>query len=307
MIHDARIVPIGTAADRVLRRRGGWGIPAGRYQGETLIVESVNFNGVNDVRGSDTGCDSSSGSAGRTPIRCATSSPSTIRPPSPPWTAVLPMTRSNDRLFDTRCHEGNYALMNILRGARAQERVSSRQSQSYSFLTHRPRRGALPAPSSALQLDALYEVPMECELFGGRILMCKPTNGSATTMSSAPHYFLTRGSDSNLSSLLMTVFVASATAACGKSQGAAQASGRETAARPVKTEAVRQEAVHRARSRRDAGRRGRGHGFVPGRGIVRRVLADLGDAVQAGQPLVELDREKLQYSLDQQRPRSPAR
>jgi len=36
-------------------------------------------------------------------------------------------------------------------------------------------------------------------------------------------------------------------------------------------------------------------------GVVRRVLADLGDRVAAGQPLVELDREKLQYNLDQQR------
>jgi hypothetical protein len=32
------------------------------------------------------------------------------------------MTRSVDRLFEYGCHEGNYALMNILRGARAQER-----------------------------------------------------------------------------------------------------------------------------------------------------------------------------------------
>jgi len=36
-------------------------------------------------------------------------------------------------------------------------------------------------------------------------------------------------------------------------------------------------------------------------GTVSRILADLGDRVQAGQPLVELDREKPQYSLDQQR------
>ena len=100
----------------------------------------------------------------------------------------------------------------------------------------------------------------------------------------------------------MLVVVASATAACGKSEGAAQARGREAPARPVKTEAVRQEAVHRIVE-------------VVGtlaaedevtvssqvEGIVRRVLADLGDAVKADQPLVELDHEKLQYNLDQQR------
>lgn len=36
-------------------------------------------------------------------------------------------------------------------------------------------------------------------------------------------------------------------------------------------------------------------------GVVRRVLADLGDRVKSGQVLIELDREKLQYNLDQQR------
>src|SRR5262245_61350017 len=36
-------------------------------------------------------------------------------------------------------------------------------------------------------------------------------------------------------------------------------------------------------------------------GVVRRVLADLGDRVASGQTLIEIDREKLQYSLDQQR------
>jgi RND family efflux transporter MFP subunit len=121
-------------------------------------------------------------------------------------------------------------------------------------------------------------------------------------MSIATHHLLTRGirPASSLSSFLLVVVAASA--ACGKSEGTAQARGREPAARAVKTEAVRQEAVHRTVE-------------VVGtlaaedevtvssqvEGIVRRVLADLGDAVKAEQPLVELDHEKLQYNLDQQR------
>lgn len=90
-------------------------------------------------------------------------------------------------------------------------------------------------------------------------------------------------------------------AACSKSESA-QARGRDASARPVKTEPVRQEMVHRAvevvgtlaaedevvlSSEADA--------------TVSRILADLGDRVKAGQVLVELDREKRQYSLDQQR------
>ena len=90
-------------------------------------------------------------------------------------------------------------------------------------------------------------------------------------------------------------------AACSKSESA-QARGRDASVRSVKTEPVRQEMVHRAvevvgtlaaedevmlSSEADA--------------TVSRILADLGDRVTAGQVLVELDREKRQYSLDQQR------
>lgn len=83
---------------------------------------------------------------------------------------------------------------------------------------------------------------------------------------------------------------------------AEQAGGPKQAAKTVKTEMVRQESVRRTLE-------------VVGTlaaedqvtvssevdGVVRRVLTDLGDRVKAGQALVEIDREKLQYNLDQQR------
>ena len=42
-----------------------------------------------------------------------------------PWTVRLPMTRTGDELFEFACHEGNYSLPNILRGARFEERAST--------------------------------------------------------------------------------------------------------------------------------------------------------------------------------------
>jgi RND family efflux transporter MFP subunit len=92
-----------------------------------------------------------------------------------------------------------------------------------------------------------------------------------------------------------------AAGACGKTE-TAQARGAEPKPKTVQTEAVRAESVRRVVE-------------VVGtlaaedevtissqaEGIVRRVLADLGDAVKADQPLIELDHEKLQYSLEQQR------
>jgi membrane fusion protein, multidrug efflux system len=97
------------------------------------------------------------------------------------------------------------------------------------------------------------------------------------------------------------VVIAVTTAGC--SDSSAESTGKpKQAAKSVKTEAVRQESVRRTLD-------------VVGTlaaedqvtvssevdGVVRRVLADLGDRVASGQPLVELDREKLQYNLDQQR------
>jgi hypothetical protein len=38
-----------------------------------------------------------------------------------PWTAVLPMRRTSEQLYEFACHEGNYSLPNMLRGARAEE------------------------------------------------------------------------------------------------------------------------------------------------------------------------------------------
>ena len=92
-----------------------------------------------------------------------------------------------------------------------------------------------------------------------------------------------------------------AAAGCSKTD-TAQARGRDTSAKPVKVDVVREETVQRAvelvgtlaavdqvtiSSEAD--------------GKVSRILADLGDPVKAGQPLIQIDREKQQYNVDQQR------
>jgi RND family efflux transporter MFP subunit len=101
--------------------------------------------------------------------------------------------------------------------------------------------------------------------------------------------------------LAMLCTMALVTSGCADSS-AEQDGGSKEALKAVKTDAVRQESVRRTLE-------------VVGTlaaedqvtvssevdGVVRRVLADLGDRVRAGQSLVELDPEKLQYNLDQQR------
>jgi RND family efflux transporter MFP subunit len=89
---------------------------------------------------------------------------------------------------------------------------------------------------------------------------------------------------------------------CSKSTTSAQANGRESAAKAVETEAVRREDVNRTVN--VSGTLAAENEVTISsqvEGVVSRILADLGDRVSAGQLLVELDREKLQYNLDQQK------
>jgi RND family efflux transporter MFP subunit len=91
------------------------------------------------------------------------------------------------------------------------------------------------------------------------------------------------------------------TAACSKSESA-QARGRDQAAKPVKVEAVKEESIHR--SVEVVGTLAAVDEVTvsaEAEGRVSRILADLGDRVQSGQALVELDREKPEYNLDQQK------
>jgi hypothetical protein len=123
MIHDARIVPIGASAPARLDVPRWLGEPRGRWEGATLVVESLHFNGINDVRGSDMQLHLTERftRADRDTLlyEFTVDNPTAFESP---WTAVLPMTRSDDRIFEYACHEANYALMDILRGARAGEK-----------------------------------------------------------------------------------------------------------------------------------------------------------------------------------------
>jgi hypothetical protein len=41
-----------------------------------------------------------------------------------PWTAVIPMSRSEEPMYEFACHEGNHAMVGILAGARAKEKAA---------------------------------------------------------------------------------------------------------------------------------------------------------------------------------------
>jgi len=121
-VHDARIVRIGgTHAPPAVRLWLGDSI--GRWEGDTLVVDTTNFTEKSHFRGS--------GPRLHVVERFTRTSPETIRyqvtvddPETweTSWSAEIPFTASSERIFEYACHEGNYSMTNVLRGARAEEK-----------------------------------------------------------------------------------------------------------------------------------------------------------------------------------------
>ena len=125
MIHDARIVPID-ARPPLDDAIGLWsGSSRGHWDGDTLVVETRNFNGL-------TKSFSSFGTSERKVLteRFTRFDPYTVNyeftidDPSTftdTFTAIVPMTRVAGEVHEYACHEGNYGLENTLVGARVEE------------------------------------------------------------------------------------------------------------------------------------------------------------------------------------------
>ena len=111
MIHDARIVPLDGRPHLSADLPQWHGDSRGYYDGDTLVVETVNFSPKSAFRGSTEKLGWWSGSPAWAPTRCTTSS----------WTALVPMTKTDRALYEYACHEGNRGLRNILHNARYEE------------------------------------------------------------------------------------------------------------------------------------------------------------------------------------------
>jgi hypothetical protein len=121
-IHDVRIIPTGGQPHLPQDVRQVLGDARGRWDGNTLVVETTNFTDRTGFRGSGehmrlterftrTGADTMT-------YEFTVDDPETF---TRPWTARMPMTRAQGPLFEYACHEGNYGLEGSLAGARAEE------------------------------------------------------------------------------------------------------------------------------------------------------------------------------------------
>jgi len=123
MIHDARIIPMDGRPHLPPALAQWKGDPRGRWEGDTLVVDTTNFTDQTRFAGSGTGLHVVERFT-RTDMKTMKYE-FTIEDPqsfASPWSGRLWMTRTDDRIYEYACHEGNYSMVGILRGARALER-----------------------------------------------------------------------------------------------------------------------------------------------------------------------------------------
>jgi hypothetical protein len=133
MIHDVCVIPIDGRPHLPSTISQWLGDSRGRWEGDTLVVETTNLKAINELRPSKTVF---GGSAKTTIVerfrrvdadtidyRFTVTDPETF---TQPWTVSTPMTRAGAQVFEYACHEGNYAVPNMLRGARQHEQAGAR-------------------------------------------------------------------------------------------------------------------------------------------------------------------------------------
>ena len=129
MVHNARVVPLVTKGAPTVPTWNGHS--RGRWEGDTLVVETKGFLGQTSFQNSSdklhlverfTRTD-----ADTLIYRFTVTDPTTW---TKPWTAEVPMMRSDELMYEYACHEANYGMENLLKGARFLEREAAGAQKS---------------------------------------------------------------------------------------------------------------------------------------------------------------------------------
>jgi hypothetical protein len=137
-IHDVRIIPLDGRPHASSQIRQWMGNARGRWEGRTLVVESINFNGKHDQVGRPL---LSSGEqltlverftradAGTLHYRYTVTDPAIwVRP----WSAEYTMVKNPEKVYEYACHEGNLSLYQMLAGSRAAEKAADAAAKTSS-------------------------------------------------------------------------------------------------------------------------------------------------------------------------------
>ena len=123
-VHEARIISLDGRPHLAASVRQWQGDSRGHWEGQTLVVDTTNFSAKNNFMGSSDRLHLverfTPVALDRIDYQITIDDPTTW---TAPWTAVIRLKRSTDRLFEYACHEGNHEIIrNMLAGARAGER-----------------------------------------------------------------------------------------------------------------------------------------------------------------------------------------
>jgi hypothetical protein len=129
MVHDVRVIRLeGKPLPKAVAKWMGDSI--GRWEGETLVVETTNFHPQHGFRGAQENLKVTERFTRVSPqqilYQFTVEDPTTF---SQPFSGELPMNYTPERLYEYACHEGNYALPGILAGAREEERAAAAEGR----------------------------------------------------------------------------------------------------------------------------------------------------------------------------------
>jgi hypothetical protein len=133
MIHDARVIPLDKGPHISSKIRSYFGDSRGYWDGDTLVVDVTNFSKSAGYRGATTNLHVierfKRADAATVHYQLTVEDPTTF---SRPWTASLDLKKDPRQVQvpEYACHEGNYAMFNILSGARSAEESEKRKAQS---------------------------------------------------------------------------------------------------------------------------------------------------------------------------------
>jgi hypothetical protein len=126
MIHDVRMIPLDGRPHIPANIRQWIGDSRGRWEGNTLVVDTTNFTDKTTFSGSDENL--------HLIERFTRTSENTIlyefTVDDPTaftrvWKGEVPLSKAPGPIYEYACHEGNYSMENILKGARAQEKAAA--------------------------------------------------------------------------------------------------------------------------------------------------------------------------------------
>ena len=123
---EPRIIPLGGRPHVGGNIRQWIGDSRGRWDGDTLVVDTTNFADKASFRGSTRGLHLverfTRVNADTVKYEFTIDDPTTF---TRQWTAAIPMARTDEQIYEYACHEGNYGMVNLLSGARVKEKTET--------------------------------------------------------------------------------------------------------------------------------------------------------------------------------------